>query len=95
MHHDIINSYPDGVLSLGSSPVCATQGMILPGKLMTLQGHPEFDSEIMLQLLDATDELGFEDKALWEDAMSRVEEPHDGILVAAAFLRFIHGEFDE
>ncbi|KAI9661718.1 MAG: hypothetical protein M1821_008956 [Bathelium mastoideum] len=95
MHHDIITSYPTNVLPLGSSAVCSTQGMLIPRKLITLQGHPEFNGEIMLQLLNASDELGFEDKALWEDAVRRAKEPHDGALIAATFLRFLQGGFDE
>ncbi|KAL9115528.1 MAG: hypothetical protein Q9227_000849 [Pyrenula ochraceoflavens] len=94
MHHDILYSLPVGVASLGSSSVCEVQGMFRPRKLLTLQGHPEFDGEIMVSLLEATDELGFDDKTLWQDAMARSREPHHGELVASVILRFIRGDFD-
>ena len=65
-------------------------------KLFTLQGHPEFNGEIMCKLLEASDNLGFEDRTLWKDAMNRVSYEHDGVLVAATILRFIRddSEFD-
>lgn len=94
MHHDILCSYPSGVTPLGTSPVCEVQGMYLPSKFLTLQGHPEFNGEIMLELLKASDELGFEDKALYDDAMSRVHDEHDGTLVAATMLKFLKDELD-
>ena len=92
MHHDIITTYPPGVERLGSSPVCEVQGMYVPRKLLTLQGHPEFNEEIMLELLKASEDLGFDDKKLYDDAMSRVHDEHDGTLVAATMLRFVRGE---
>lgn len=94
MHHDIICSYPPGVTPLGKSPACEVQGMYLPRKLITLQGHPEFNEEIMLELLKASDDIGFTDKTLYNDAMGRVHDKHDGMLIAAAMLEFVRGELD-
>ena len=94
MHHDILCSYPSGVIPLGASPVCEVQGMFRPQKFLTLQGHPEFNGEIMVHLLKASDDLGFEDKTLFEDAMSRVHDDHDGTIVAATMLKFLIGELD-
>ncbi|KAL9040203.1 MAG: hypothetical protein Q9214_004582 [Letrouitia sp. 1 TL-2023] len=91
MHHDIICSYPAGVSALGMSPACEVQGMFVPGTLLTLQGHPEFNNEIMLELLKASKDLGFKDEALIDDAMSRVNNKHDGTLVAAVLLKFVKG----
>ena len=89
MHKDILSTYPEGVEALGRSAVCDVQGMIVPRKLMTLQGHPEFGEDIMLQLLEAHDESEDEDDKLYHDAMSRVGLKHDGTLVAQAFIRFL------
>ncbi|KAL8822661.1 MAG: hypothetical protein Q9191_006606 [Dirinaria sp. TL-2023a] len=83
-----------GVTPLGTSPVCEVQGMYLPRKLITLQGHPEFNEEIMLELLKAGDAIGFTDKTLYSDAMNRVYDKHDGTLIAAAMLEFVRGELD-
>ena len=94
MHHDAVTSCPSNVSLLGSSPACEIQGMFVPGQVLTLQGHPEFGAEIMKLLLNATDELGFEDRTLWEDALARAEKPHDGALIAAAILEFLYGKFD-
>ena len=94
MHHDVLHSQPATTESLGSSDVCSVQGQFRAGKLLTLQAHPEFDGEIMRLLLEATDELGFEDRTLWESAMQRSQMPHDGGLVAGAVVRFVMGDAD-
>ena len=95
MHHDILNSSPTGVKPLGSSAACEVQGMFRPRSLLTLQSHPEFDGDIMIKLLDASNDLGFNDKTLWQDSMDRANHQHDGTLVAAAMLQFLHGKFDD
>ncbi|KAL9602067.1 MAG: hypothetical protein Q9219_002063 [cf. Caloplaca sp. 3 TL-2023] len=92
MHHDILSSYPPNVLPLGSSPVCDVQGIYVPQKILTLQGHPEFNEDIMTELLKASDEVGFSDDRAKEDALRRVGDEHDGTLVAAVMVRFIRGE---
>ena len=94
MHHDILRAYPSGVIPLGTSPACEVQGMYLPQKVLTLQAHPEFDGDSMLELLKASDELGFEDKALMDNAISRVHAEHDGILIAGVMLKFLKDGLD-
>lgn len=94
MHHDILCSYPAGVSALGMSHVCEVQGMFIPDRLFTLQGHPEFDNEIMLDLLNSSKDLGFKDEAVIDDAMSRVNNKHDGTLVAAVLLKFVRGTLE-
>ena len=63
--------------------------MYIPRKLITVQGHPEFNQEIVTELLIARHEQGIFDDATFEDGMQRVGRPHDGVLVATAFLRFL------
>lgn len=91
MHHDILLYQPVGTESLGSSAVCDVQGQFRSGKLLTLQAHPEFNGEIMRQLLEVSDDLGFEDRTLWEHAMKRSQVPHDGELVAEVAINFVMG----
>lgn len=74
---------------LGHSPLCEVQGMYARGKLMSVQGHPEFTDEIVSELLEARHAQGVFDDGMFEDGMSRVGRPHDGVLVAGAFLRFL------
>ena len=89
MHKDIVYDYPPLVEKLGSSPLCDVQGMYIPRRLITVQGHPEFDEEIMIEILKGRRDQGILDESLFHNAISRAGDPHDGLDVAAAFLRFM------
>lgn len=89
MHRDMVFYFPQGVQELGSSPVCKIQGMYKPKSLLTVQGHPEFNQEIMTEIIETRHAAGvFNDEQL-QEAMERVVKPHDGLVVAQAFLRFL------
>ena len=89
MHKDIVYTYPPEVEPLGSSPRCEVQGMLIPRRLITIQGHPEFNAEIVTELLEARHEQGIFDDKTYEDAMRRVETDQDGVLVSGVFLKFL------
>jgi len=92
MHRDIVFYYPQGVEELGSNPICKVQGMLVPGRLVTVQGHPEFNEEIMTEILEARHAMGIFDHEAFGGAMTRVVKPHDGLVVSKAFLRFLLDE---
>lgn len=89
MHQDIVYSCPPGVTLLGSSPRCEIQGMYSPRRLITVQGHPEFNREIETEVIENRARAGIfrEDQA--QEALSRVGNQHDGVLVGAKFLEFL------
>ncbi|OOF94583.1 hypothetical protein ASPCADRAFT_208230 [Aspergillus carbonarius ITEM 5010] len=88
MHQDIAYGYPSEVVSLGASPKCAVQGMYVPGKLITVQGHPEFREDIMTELITLRTATGLFSKEQSKDALGRAGIPHDGIAITIAFLKF-------
>jgi GMP synthase-like glutamine amidotransferase len=89
MHCDAVFEYPPGVEELTYTQGCKIQGMYIAKRLITVQGHPEFNEEIMRELLTARHELGILDDETFSDAMSRVDKYQDGVVVAQAFLRFL------
>ena len=89
MHRDVVASYPSEVEKLGSSPRCDVQGMWAKNRLITVQGHPEFNEQIVRELLESRHKKGIFDDSTFQDAMGRVGNHHDGVVVAAAFLRFL------
>ncbi|KAI9667722.1 MAG: hypothetical protein M1821_000539 [Bathelium mastoideum] len=89
MHRDILLEYPDDVEKLASSPRCYVQGMYKKNKLITVQGHPEFNHEIVTELLNARHDVGVFDDTMYSDGMERVKKHHDGVKVSQAFLRFL------
>lgn len=89
MHRDIVYSHPPGVEALGSSPKCEVQDMYIPRKLITVEGHPEFNEEIMTELLKTRHVQGIFDDETFEDGMARVGKNHDGVVVGKAFVNFL------
>lgn len=89
MHRDIVYSYPARVEELGSSPTCQVQGMYSKGRLITVQGHPEFNQQIVTEILESRHAQGIFDEAHFRDGMARVAMEHDGVAVGKAFLKFL------
>jgi GMP synthase-like glutamine amidotransferase len=89
MHRDVVYAYPEGVEQLGYSLVCKVQGMYAPKRLITVQGHPEFNEEIMTEIIETRHSTGIFDDAAYKEHMGKVPKPHDGLIVSKAFLRFL------
>ena len=89
MHRDIVFNYPDGVEQLGSSPVCSVQGMYKKGHFITVQGHPEFNEEIMTEIVRVRHVQGIFNDEEFDKYMDMVSKPHDGVAVGRAFIKFL------
>lgn len=91
MHKDIVSILPHGANNLGSTEKCEIQGMYEPGRYISVQGHPEFTSEIVREILTLRQSTGIFTDEEFKDMIGRVEDEHDGVLVAKGFLLFITG----
>lgn len=91
MHRDIVFSNPEGAQNLGENDVCDTQGFLLPGKAITVQGHPEFTGEIISEILELRHDTKIFTDELYSSGVDRANKDHDGVKIAQAFLRFIQG----
>jgi len=89
MHKDIVYNLPEGTELLGYSPKCDVQGFYVRRRLITVQGHPEFTSQIVSEIAKSRHAQGIFDEAMYRDAISRVDNPHDGVAVSKAFLKFL------
>ncbi|KAL8902533.1 MAG: hypothetical protein Q9207_004609 [Kuettlingeria erythrocarpa] len=89
MHRDIVFDYPAGVQPLGTTGLCKVQGMFVPGRVMTVQGHPEFTEEILVEILEVRHEQGVFGDEIYEEAMKRVGRRHDGVMVGKRFVEFL------
>ena len=91
MHRDHIppTTLPSNIHLLGYTPLTPNQGMLLPHKFVSVQGHPEFTPEIVGEMLEVRKELGVITQEMYEDAKRRVGDRHDGVLVMRAMLRFL------
>ena len=89
MHRDIVYNYPDGTEELAYTEKCPVQGMYISKRLITVQGHPEFNEEIVRELLIARHASGVFDDEQFKDSMGRVAMAQDGVVVSKAFLQFL------
>lgn len=89
MHRDIVWEYPEGTEELGYTDKCAVQGFYIPKRVIAVQGHPEFNGEIVRHILNARHALGIFNDEQFKDGIERVDRYHDGVVVAAAFLKFL------
>ena len=89
MHRDIVFSYPPHVEHLGHSPRCDVQGMYVKERIITVQGHPEFNGDIVSELLERRHDQGIFNDDMYNEGMSRVRKAHDGTIVGAAFIKFL------
>lgn len=80
----------------GSSEHTEVQGVYIPRRMFTSQGHLGFDEGMVKRQIEMRVESGgikSEDKA--EAAKETAGMEHDGQLVAEAILRFFHGDDDD
>ncbi len=89
MHRDAVLAYPPDAIPLGDTPGCPTQGMLIPGRLVTVQGHPEFTEDIVREILETRHESGVITDEVYQSGIDRVAADHDGVAVAKAFLKFM------
>lgn len=75
MHRDIIFDYPPQVEQLGHTPRTQVPALYLPDKMISVQGHPEFNGDIVADIAKSRFDMGVFDLALYEDSMSRVRYP--------------------
>lgn len=77
----------------GSSETIKVQGVYIQERLFTSQGHLGYDENMVKEHVDTRVDKGLiEDKEQAEEAKEKAGLDHDGIKVAAAILRFFHGE---
>ncbi|KAK1675209.1 class I glutamine amidotransferase-like protein [Colletotrichum godetiae] len=88
-HRDAVLNLPSGVVLLAHSRQCPIQAMHVPRRFITVQGHPEFSPFMMSEMLQIRHKAGIIPSEPFKDAMARVSDAHDGVLIGRSFLRFL------
>ena len=88
MHRDVVPRYPPSVEKLGHSDRCDVQGIYVKNRVISLQGHPEYNAKIASEFLDRRRGSVLND-IIYQDGKNRVNNPHDGVTVGAGFLKFL------
>lgn len=89
MHHDHVVDLPKGAVLMASSDRCPIHSYMVPDKVLTTQGHPEFTRSIVGELLDVRHEAGILPKADYEDGKIRLRDRDDGVAMALGMIRFL------
>jgi GMP synthase-like glutamine amidotransferase len=89
MHRDIVFGLPPEAALLGATAKCQNQGMYVKNRYITVQGHPEFTPAIVGEILESRQKVGVFPGGVFDDGMDRLNDPHDGVQVAVAFLKFL------
>ncbi|KAK8878915.1 class I glutamine amidotransferase-like protein [Apiospora arundinis] len=92
LHSDEVvagGSLPPTWSSIGSSILCQIQGLYQPGRVLTYQGHPEFDRVIMNDFVRRLVKAGAIDAAAGETYLTFVERDDTRVLAAEVLLKFL------
>ncbi|SPO01806.1 related to P.aeruginosa anthranilate synthase component II [Cephalotrichum gorgonifer] len=89
VHQDEVKYLPRNMVDLASSPACHVQAMYLPGRYLTVQGHPEFTGDIMREVSGIRYSKGAYRDEVYADMIQRVGLEHDGVAIAQAFIIFL------
>ncbi|RMJ13103.1 hypothetical protein CDV36_007214 [Fusarium kuroshium] len=80
---------PEDACVIGSTPHCANQGIYQPGRLLTYQGHPEFDQFIEMECLKLVSaRVGWPAK-FTEEAITSAATMDDAAIAAEIIVSFL------
>ncbi|KAH8649023.1 class I glutamine amidotransferase-like protein [Xylariales sp. PMI_506] len=85
----VVNRLPPGWISMGVTEKCAVQGLFEPGRVLTYQGHPEFDENIVDVLLQVLYKNGSIDLETHDEALSLLDRYSTSTLAAEVAARFL------
>lgn len=96
VHGDVVSSLPPGVHSMGGTSLSPNNGFVAPGALC-FQGHPEFSSAIVQDIILRLVERGTVPQRLpagvtLEGVRNSLYSPVDSHFVAAALVGHLLGE---
>ncbi|KAI0473450.1 class I glutamine amidotransferase-like protein [Xylariaceae sp. FL0804] len=78
-----------GWVSLGDSPLCGVQGVYKPGRVLTFQGHPEFDAFLNEQGVRNLEKSGVLDGEQVQAARREIHRKDDAVLHGEILIEFI------
>jgi len=88
MHKDQVTCSPKGAHIWGSSKHTEIQGLVIPGRLFTTQGHLGYNEKTVRENIEHRKEKGMVDEDVANEAHKTAHMEHDGERVATAILRF-------
>lgn len=90
MHRDIVHELPRDTELLASNENCKVQGFYKKNKYWCVQGHPEFDSFIINEIVKSRKEGGIFSEELANDALNRSNNQVDSDVLAKSIVEFLN-----
>ncbi|AQZ13977.1 hypothetical protein BZL39_F06110 [Zygosaccharomyces parabailii] len=92
VHGDVVYEIPEGFTNLGFTEKCSVQGLYKKNRVLTIQGHPEFSTDVDLLIMRQKMEAGL----LSCEKYSEIEErsrlsKNQGPLVAESLWKLFNG----
>lgn len=79
----------NGWVRVGASRMCDVQGVYKPGKVLTFQGHPEFDGFLNAQGVRNLEESAVLSREQVDRSLKQIYQQDDAILYGEVFIDFI------
>jgi GMP synthase-like glutamine amidotransferase len=90
VHQDVVFEPPQGLTIIGSTEKTRVQGLYARGKILTLQGHPEFADEIVETITNNLYNEGLITKDLFKDSLSSLSlKKNHGTEIGKIIAKFI------
>ncbi|CAG8481114.1 10688_t:CDS:2 [Cetraspora pellucida] len=91
MHQDHVHNLPHGFYNLGFTSKSPIQGMIKDNQVLTIQGHPEFVSEVAKLTINYRVDKGIFTPEFAQTALKAADYKDDSLLIGQRFIEFIAG----
>ena len=89
MHRDVVTEAPPGSMTVGSNDKTEHHIILIPHRVLSVQGHPEFNGSTIKVLLDSRFERGLFGQEIYDEALPCVSKEHDAIQTGQGIIRFI------
>lgn len=83
---------PPNVVPLGSTAKCGVHGMYSPGRFITVQGHPEFNQDIVEEMLHYRRSTGVFNEEDYQRYLAAAKLEQDGPTIAKKMTEFLLGD---
>lgn len=91
MHSDhvvIPAALPSDYVMVGESELCQRQGLLLPGRVLTFQGHPEFQKDITVPTIQNLEKTKVFNQQEANNHLQSAKKDDDAILHGEVLIHF-------
>lgn len=90
VHQDVVYEAPEGFKNIGSSDKAKVQGIYKKGKALTFQGHPEFNKDLVREVLENKRADGTISEDHYKESVAAMEKfQDDNAIIGKIIVNFI------